>query len=366
MDKDSFKSFIDITIHELENMARVTPAKIENCTKGGTDFELVVKEALEHVQQQHKEYIFDIDYTKDSHRFPDIILDFHKDGKYGIEVKSSISKASPNSWKINGNSINGSTKEEDVIETYIIFGKTKLRKFKSGRYADCIADIATTHYPRYIVDMNLAPGEGFFAKSDIDYKTLTSSDDPVSLIAAYYRKQGKQTWWTGGSDEDNSNTVSAIVKFWTKDLTEEERKEYRGYAFIHFPEVLSSKYARFGAWLAYKGIINTSLRDCFTAKGKNPITIDGTNYPSCPRILTTLMECASSVRVALDNADIEELKDDWSQCIKTGQPDISTLNTNTKKSIWIKLAYDYLKPKSSLPSDALGYYLRLMILRLKE
>ena len=95
------------------------------------------------------------------HAFPDIVIDFPNGEKYGIEVKSSSSPTSK-SWKINGNSVLGSTKE-DVIDTYVIFGKTAIgnQGFRFKRYEDAVANVAVTHSPRYTIDMDIPPEETF-------------------------------------------------------------------------------------------------------------------------------------------------------------------------------------------------------------
>lgn len=88
-----------------------------------------------------------VHYTPGGHTFPDNVIEFFDGEKYGIEVKSSTS-ATSKPWKINGNSVLGSTKE-NVIDTYIVFGKTVMgnQAFRFKRYEDAVANVAVTHSP---------------------------------------------------------------------------------------------------------------------------------------------------------------------------------------------------------------------------
>ena len=113
------------------------------------------------------------------------MIEFSNGEKYGIEVKSSAS-ATSKSWKINGNSVLGSTKE-NVIDTYIVFGKTAMgnQAFRFKRYEDAVANVAVTHSPRYAIDMDIAPGETFFDKSGLTYQQISESENPIGLITSY-------------------------------------------------------------------------------------------------------------------------------------------------------------------------------------
>lgn len=121
MDSIKFESFIDSVVSELFEVSKITPTEITSC-KSGDDFELCVVRAVNTVISKLKVNAL-VNHIPGSHVFPDIIIDFGKDGRYGIEVKSSSANKSKG-WRINGNSIMGSTRDDSVIETYIVFGKT--------------------------------------------------------------------------------------------------------------------------------------------------------------------------------------------------------------------------------------------------
>ena len=77
------------------------------------------------------------------------------------------------------------------------------------------------------------------------------------------------------SDENIEETVApATVKLWTA-LSPIEKNHYTIQGYALFPEILSNsttKYQRYALWLAtHCGIINTNIRDQFSAGGKKDI-----------------------------------------------------------------------------------------------
>ena len=138
-----FGEIVKQICHYLTYLSESNPKLIAAC-RTGEDFEQCVFDAAE-TTLATLGISATVFYTQGSHVFPDIVIQFDHGEKYGIEVKSSTSSNSRN-WKINGNSVLGSTKE-DVIDTYIIFGKTAIgnQGFRYKRYEDAIANVAVTH-----------------------------------------------------------------------------------------------------------------------------------------------------------------------------------------------------------------------------
>lgn len=83
----------------------------------------------------------------------------------------------------------GSTRDDSVIDTYIVFGKTSknILEFRTRRYEECVANVVVTHSPRYLIDMDLQTGEASFEKFGIEYKQMTTSDNPIGLVTAYFQ-----------------------------------------------------------------------------------------------------------------------------------------------------------------------------------
>mgnify|MGYP000010773970 FL=1 len=318
----NFRNFVEKVCQMLEDISCTNPRKISAC-KNGEDFEACVVEAV-HATLEKYGITAKVYYTPGGHAFPDIVIEFPSGERYGIEVKSSSSSTSK-SWKINGNSVLGSTKE-NVIDTYIIFGKTALgnQGFRFKRYEEAVANVAVTHSPRYAIDMDIAPDETFFVKSGLSYRQISESNDPIGLITAYFKSQGQRAWWLSES------TPAAIRMF--SDLPIEERNMLIGYCFAHFPEVFSNsqnKFSRCAMWLATEhSIVSSSLRDNFSAGGR----FEYCQFGRIPRIFDTLQNCREFVFKALNEANIEELLEDWGIDF---DPNSTTLS---KVNMWIIVA----------------------------
>lgn len=304
-----FAKIVERICKHLEFLSEKNPQFIAACNTGERFEKCVVdatKETISALGIPHT-----VSYTPGSHVFPDIIVEFESGERYGIEVKSSSSPNSKN-WKINGNSVLGSTKE-DVVDTYIIFGKTAIgnQGFRYRRYEDAIANVAVTHSPRYAIDMELSPGETFFAKSKLTYNQISGSDDPIGLITSYFRSKGERAWWL------TESTPAAIRMF--SDLPVEEQSKLVGYCFAHFPEVFSDspkKFYRCAVWLmTERSVISPSLRDNFSAGGKKdiflPSALPFAIYRKVPRIFTKLCDTKKYVILSLVDASIDELRTDW-------------------------------------------------------
>lgn len=317
-----FQNFVNKVCQMLETISNVDPHRIAAC-KSGEDFEVCVVNAINDVLSESN-ITATIHYTPGGHAFPDIVIEFSNGEKYGIEVKSSSSTSSK-SWKINGNSVLGSTKE-NVIDTYIVFGKTAIgnQGFRMKRYEEAVANVAVTHSPRYVIDMDISPEETFFAKSGLAYKQISEDENPIGLITSYFKSQGQRAWWLSES------TPAAIRMF--SDLSIKERNTLIGYCFAHFPEVFSTsmnKFSRCAMWLATEhSVVSSSLRDNFSAGGK----FEYLQYGRIPRIFDTLIRCKQYVIGALNDADIEELFEDW--CIDF-DPKFRAFDIFDKVKAWI-------------------------------
>lgn len=310
MTTEEFSAFVEQVCLMLERLSRENPERIAACNTG-EKFEICVVEATQAVIDTAY-HGATIHYTPGSHVFPDIVIEFADDERYGIEVKSS-SSATSRSWKINGNSVLGSTKE-NVLDTYIIFGKTARgnQAFRYKRYEDSVANVGVTHSPRYLIDLDVTPGETFFAKSGLSYQEISQSENPIGLITDYFRRQGQQAWWLAESD-------SATLKLFG-DLTAQEQDSLIGYCFAHFPEIFSSgskKFSRCAIWMVMdRGVVSTSLRDNFSAGGRININVNGDTYYDVFRIFRSLQKHRAAVRRELSLATSEKLQDDWGVAVQ--------------------------------------------------
>lgn len=302
MTTEEFHRLLDATLSFVEDKAASDP---DYYTKsGGESFEPKVVEAVK-VALDSLRLDANVRHTQGGHAFPDIVLECPDGNKFGIEVKSTKS----NQWKINGNSVMGSTSADGIIETYIFFGKLvhSAPEFMVRRYEDCISDVAVTHSPRYKIDMELPLGETFFDKSGIPYETIKNSDDPISLVKEYYREQGSTAWWL-------TESAPPVIKLFNE-LSNREKEKFCAYGFTYFPEILSSeqdKYHNFAVWLiAEHSIIATNLRDFFSASGQVNFSLNGNTYVNVPRVYKKLLDAKSLILDVLDKTPPETLKNHW-------------------------------------------------------
>ena len=233
-------------------------------TRGGNPLEDDVKRALD---QSASGTPFQGTIVKISgHRFPDIVAA----GFYGVEVKST----KEDQWKSTGSSILESTRVDNVDRIYMTFGKlggTPI-EFRSRPYEDCLYDIAVTHMPRYLIDMDLKPGQTIFDKMGMPYDNLRTMTDPIAPVAKYYRSQlkaGERLWWAGDHVDD---PVSAKIRLW-KNLGQNEKSFYTVYGCVNFPEIFGGDYDRYALWLTSLGVVDPHVRDQFSAGGKEPMRL---------------------------------------------------------------------------------------------
>lgn len=240
--------------------------------------------------------------------FPDIIANKF----YGIEVKST----EKNRWTSIGSSILESTRNVDVQRIYLTFGKLgKPVQFLSRPYEDCLSGIAVTHYPRYQIDMRLKEGETIFDKMGISYDALRSMENPVVPVSQYYKsklKPGESLWWAS-SDINAASPVS--IKLWNV-LSHEEKEilTIQGYAL--FPEILSGgnnkKYNRYALWLASRmGVVNTNVRDSFSAGGKVEMINQQGSMISMPAAFGRIQKYSHLIAQTIYEIDEEVLKEYW-------------------------------------------------------
>lgn len=228
-------------------------------TRGGNPLEDDVKSALEECA---KGTPFENTIEKVSgQKFPDIIAAKF----YGVEVKSTKG----NHWTSTGSSILETTRLSDVERIYMTFGKLGGNpiEFLSKPYEECLYGIAVTHMPRYLIDMRLNEGETIFDKIGIPYEELRKMENPIVPVSKYYRsklKPGESLWWTGDSADE---TVSATIKLW-KNLSSEEKRKYIVYGCVNFPEIFGGDYDQYALWLTSQGIVDSHIRDQFSAGGQ--------------------------------------------------------------------------------------------------
>lgn len=231
-------------------------------SRGGNPLEDDVKAALDECA---KGTPFENTIEKISgQRFPDIIAAKY----YGVEVKST----KDDHWTSTGSSILETTRVSDVERIYMTFGKLGGNpvQFLSKPYEECLYGIAVTHMPRYLINMQLKKGETIFDKIGIPYDELRQLDNPIAPVSKYYRSQlkpGESLWWAGDSGDE---TVSATIRLW-RNVPYEEKRRYTTYGCLNYPEIFGGDYDRYALWLTSQGVVDSHIRDQFSAGGKEPM-----------------------------------------------------------------------------------------------
>ena len=337
----NFEEFVAFVCERLYQISEDDPQQITSCRSGEDFEERVFVAANDVIRLNHISAI--AHYTPGSHVFPDIVIEYSDGDKYGIEVKCSTSSTS-RSWKINGNSVLGSTKE-DVIDTFIVFGKTKPGNigFRFKRYEEAISNVVVTHSPRYLIDLDVSEEDNFFNRSGLSYQQVNDSDNPIGLITEYFRRQGQRAWWLAES------TPAAIRMF--SDLSRREQSEMIGYCFAHYPEVFSSgtkKYSRSAMWMVTeRSVVSSSLRDNFSAGGKVNITTPSSAYQNLPRVFLSLLNHRNDVIRELRNAESKSLHEDWfmgEYTPATALPDMDEFDSRVE--YWANTVTGFYDPSS--------------------
>lgn len=280
--KPKMQEFISLMRHtdELLNHDALQRPKYY-AGRGGNPLEDDVKAALDECA---KGTSFENTIEKVSgQKFPDIVAAKF----YGVEVKST----KENHWTSTGSSILESSRIADVERIFITFGKLGGNpiEFKSRPYEECLYGIAVTHMPRYLIDMRLNQGETIFDKMGIPYDELRLMDNPVAPVSKYYRSQlkpGESLWWTGDAADE---TVSATIRLWSKVSTEEKRK-YTVYGCANFPEIFGGNYDRYALWLTSQGVVDSHIRDQFSAGGQEPMLLSDGSIVKFPGVYRRVKE----------------------------------------------------------------------------
>lgn len=303
---EDFKSLMHKTDEFLNSTAKEKEAYY--AARNSEKLELDVCDAL---KECAKGTPFDgsIEHISGKH-FPDIVACRF----YGVEVKST----NKNHWYSIGSSILESSRIKDVERIFLTFGKLGSPvEFRSRPYEECLSGISVTHYPRYQIDMELPAGETVFDKMGIPYDELRKMDNPVAPVSKYYKSQlksGESLWWASDGNIEASS-APPVVKLWNT-LSKEEQTFYKVKGCALFPElftpVSTTKYHRYALWLAIScGIINTNVRDAFTAGGKQDIQTDSSLYSKMPAIFSRVAKYKDLIAETILSEDENTLSEYW-------------------------------------------------------
>ncbi len=235
--------------------------------------------------------------------FPDIIAEKY----YGVEVKSTKS----DHWTSTGSSIVESTRDVNVEDIYMLFGKMggKVPEFRCRPYEDVLYDIAVTHSPRYLINMQLKKEETIFSKMGIAYDDFRKSDDSIDRVRRYYREKAKRTkkfempWWI--TQENVESAISLNIKLWNT-LPLEDKKSLQAKCMILFPEALNpkkskTKYNQTTLWLcSYNQVVMPNIRGLYSAGGKITHVNGKKLVTPVAQVFNQIVEFAPEIKRMLD------------------------------------------------------------------
>ncbi len=254
--------------------------------------------------------------------FPDILTTYCSDPRYyGVEVKTT----KENKWSSTGSSIVESSRAECVDQIYMLFGKLAKphAEFKTRKYEECLYDIAVTHSPRYLINMDIAEEESIFAKMGTTYEEFRTSSDNIERARAYYRHQAhlkeqetgekELPWWLRGEEipSGSVNTRKFIdITLYSK-LSQPMKIDLKSKGFIlFFEDILSSKYESTVLWFCEKySVLVHNARDLYTAGGQGYIEYKGISYGPYPKVIISLFDYKEHIKDILDNPSQDFMED---------------------------------------------------------
>ena len=221
------------------------------------------------------------------HKFPDIVARINEKQALGIEVKTISTRNK--SWKVMGGSIMESTRIPDVSRIHIFCAKQKPFKIKYKPFEECVENVAVTHSPRYMLDMDATKQNSLFSKLGKTYDEIRQMKNPFDAFKDFIVEQRKSNlkkrkieddfWWYSPSsnqintmeleDQKFANEMVGLeMQFWNQ-LARDEQHFLRAYLLTSFPSIVEGNYNEASRWLLQtQGVINPSFRDTFSAGGK--------------------------------------------------------------------------------------------------
>lgn len=322
-DNEVFKNLLNSSVKLLQQDADIKAEYY--LTRGGTNLE---RDIFEILKSNSRNTVFQNNLELVSgQKFPDIVAYVNESKAYGVEVKTT--KA--NKWKSVGSSIFEGTRVDNVENIFLLFGKlSNPIEFRCRKYEECLYDVAITHSPRYLIDMEINNENSIFSKIDVEYDELRTLSNPFAPIKEYFRsnlKEGDDLWWIDNKEE---NIRDISVKLWAN-LAASEKDNLKIIALAYFPQLLGNdrkKYASLATWLVSRfGIVNHALRDTFSAGGK--IDIDGHKFP---RIFDHLFSNIDEILREISSIQNDDLNHYWKIDLQT--------NNLSKSQLWRNLCIE--------------------------
>ena len=293
LDKDTVEAVLKDAVESLNKIEWVPPG-------GSATASAFEKKAHEVIRTSaHKFNVKNEVVLYSGRRFPDIVF---KDSPFGVEIKTA-----QKGWSCLGNSVAASTLVDGVSEVYLLFGSgLSPIKARFARYEDAVKSVEVTHSPRYVLDMDVEPGEGYLNEIGKNLSEMLSLEDPISCVVEEARKKlkpGEHLWWVS---ERIGSPIT--IRLWNS-LKSSEKHDLIAKAFALFPDSIlrypEANYSDYIVWLSQRhSILNPSVRDSFTAGGRVSQLEFGPRYlEDAPQIFRTLSQHMSVIKSIIYNDD---------------------------------------------------------------
>lgn len=241
------------------------------------------------------------------HVFPDIIL--HK-FNYGVEIKSTQKDV----WKSTGSSIVESSRCKEANRIYMLFGKLGgAPEFRCKPYQQCLSNIAVTHAPRYLIDMELSAEDNIFSKMHTEYDDFRIMDEPekISKVRQYYIKKAKEEhkvempWWMGDTTSVNLSIFN--------DLSTSTKDAILTRAYILFSSIYTDNtklsYKQVALWLCNTySLLCYNVRDMFSASGQLKVINGEPLKRPYPHIVKEVLKRNTQIKSLLKDPDEDIMK----------------------------------------------------------
>ena len=295
----AFAEFMALSENEFNLRSHKDPKLYKGLSPSG--LEVVTRDLLRDVAPMTPFRPEDITLVS-GHSFPDIMATDY----CGVEVKST----KDDKWTSIGSSIVESTRNTTVENIYMLFGKLggNPPEFKLRPYQDCLSEIAVTHSPRYLINMELTQQETIFAKMRTTYESLRTSGNAIEQVRRYYRDKAimehklEMPWWITSENVDSSQSFN--IRLWNS-LSDDEKKDLQAKCMILFPEALSpkqsqTKYNQTTLWLcSYNQVIVPNIRDFYSAGGKITHVNGEAINPQAAQVFARIVKFAEEIRSQL-------------------------------------------------------------------
>ena len=257
------------------------------------------------------------DVNPHPHLFPDICL-----GKFGIELKFS----EKDTWRSVANSVFEGTRDQNVVHTYVLFGKMGGRaQVRWAKYEDAVMHVRTSHVPRF--ELEIGTQRPLFQQFGVSYDAFQKLDihKRMDLIRKYARgrlRPGERLWWLEDPNADDAERGVPLQPRLYMNLEQSEKRQYRAEAALLCPQIVmpsrsKRKYDDAVSYLlTYRNVLCSQARDLFSA---GSVALRGSQERGGNYTLRALTDIQDEMRLAAAELEPALFDEYWGRNYPTDQ-----------------------------------------------